>query len=106
MLFRRLLAPTLAVVAFLALAGSAAAQSGRVTGVVRGENNAPVKGATITAEMPSTGMSFTASTDDKGRFVIIGLRGGEWRFFAQALGYSPQGGAMLVRTGSPNPALT
>jgi tetratricopeptide (TPR) repeat protein len=37
---------------------------------------------------------------------MIGLRGGEWRFFAQAVGYSPQGGALLVRTGSPNPPLT
>ena len=100
----RLLTPTLIVLA-CAVAAPAAAQNGRVNGIVRGEGGDPVKGATITAEMPTTGMSLTATTDDKGRFVILGLRGGEWRFIAQALGYSPQGGAMMVRTGSPNPPL-
>lgn len=106
MLPRRLLAPTLLTVACLACPSVASAQSGRVNGIVRGEGGDPVKGATITAEMPNTGMSLTATTDDKGRFIMIGLRGGEWRFIAQAVGYSPEGGAMLVRTGSPNPPLT
>lgn len=105
MLPHRLLAPTLIAFACVFAAAPAAAQNGRVNGVVRGEGGSPVKGATITAEMPSTGMSTTATTDDKGRFIILGLRGGEWRFIAQAVGYSPQGGALQVRTGSPNPPL-
>jgi tetratricopeptide (TPR) repeat protein len=94
-----------AALASLLLSGSAHAQMGRVNGVVKGEDGQAIKGATITAENRNVGMTLTATTDDKGRFNIIGLRSGEWRFYAQAPGYAPQGGAMLVRLGSPNPPL-
>ena len=40
----------------------------------------------------------------QGRFTIIGLRAGSWRFIAQAPGFAPEGGQMAVRTGSPEPA--
>jgi hypothetical protein len=46
------------------------------------------------------------TTDDKGRFAMIGLRGGQWRFLAQAVGFEPQGGAMPIRMGSTNPPIT
>ncbi len=59
------------------IAATAAAQPGRVGGIVRDENGDPVKGATITAENENIGSSFTATTDDKGRFTLIGLRGGD-----------------------------
>ena len=84
MLPRHLLAPTLLTVACLVCPSAVSAQSGRVNGIVRGENGDAVKGATITAEMPSTGMNLTATTDDKGRFIMIGLRPGVWRFIAQS----------------------
>jgi predicted TPR repeat methyltransferase len=88
------------------LAGSAVAQGGRVAGIVRDDKGEPIKGATVTAENANIGSSFTASTDDRGRFSIIGLRSGQWRFIAQAPGYAPEGGEMPVRSGSPNPPLT
>ena len=44
------------------------AQTGRVGGVVKDESGQPIKGATVTAENPNIGQSFTATTDDKGRF--------------------------------------
>jgi len=73
----------------LALAGTAAAQTGRVGGVVKDEAGNPIKGATITAENPSASpSSFTATTDDKGRFSIIGLKSGTWTFSGQAPGYA------------------
>jgi Tfp pilus assembly protein PilF len=91
-----------------ALSSSAAAQTGRVGGVVKDEAGQPVKGATITAENPNASpSSFTATTDDKGRFSIIGLKTGQWSFTAQAPGFGPEQGKLAVQTiGAPNPPLT
>src|SRR5204863_5075476 len=51
--------------------------------------------------------SFTATTDDKGRFSIIGLKRGTWAFTAQAPGFAPESGKMPIQTlGTPNPPLT
>src|SRR5262249_43668723 len=83
----------------MALAAGAAAQTGRVGGTVKDEAGQPIKGATITAENPAASpSSFTATTDDKGRFSIIGLRGGQWTFSAQAPGFGPESGRPNVRT--------
>ena len=91
-----------------ALGSTAAAQTGRVGGTVKDDMDQPIKGATVTAENPSASpSSFTATTDDKGRFSIIGLRSGQWTFTAQAPGFSPESGRMGVQTiGAPNPPLT
>ena len=99
-----------AVVAFLiaALAGAAAAQTGRVGGQVKDDTGQPIKGATVTAENPNASpSSFTATTDDKGRFSIIGLRTGPWKFTVQAPGFASESGSMQVNTiGAPNPPLS
>jgi hypothetical protein len=61
-------------------AGEAAAQVGRVNGIVKDDGGNPIKGATVTADNPNVGpTTYTATTDDKGRFTIIGLRAGQWR---------------------------
>src|SRR6185295_9948871 len=98
----------LAALFVAALGSSLAAQTGRVGGVVKDEAGQPIKGATITAENPGASpSSFTATTDDKGRFSIIGLKAGQWSFNAQAPGFAPEGGKMNVSTiGAPNPPLT
>jgi tetratricopeptide (TPR) repeat protein len=103
-----LLRGVLAALLFTTLAGSATAQTGRVGGTVKDETGQPVKGATITADNPSASpSSFTATTDDKGRFSIIGLTKGQWTFTAQAPGFAPESGRLAVATlGSPNPPLT
>jgi uncharacterized GH25 family protein len=89
----------LVVVLVAALAANAAAQAGRVTGVVKDDHGDPVKGATIIAENPDASpTSFTASTDEKGRFGIIGLRSGVWQLRASAPGYASDGGELNVRT--------
>lgn len=99
----------LAALLLVALAGNAAAQSGgRVTGVVKDDHGDPVKGATIIAENPDASpSSFTASSDEKGRFGIIGLRSGVWSMRARAPGYWSDGGELRVR-GMPavNPPVT
>ena len=97
-----------AVVVFAAFAATASAQTGRVGGQVKDEAGQPIKGATVTAENPGASpSSFTATTDDKGRFSIIGLRTGQWTFTAQAPGFGPETGKLPVQTiGAPNPPLT
>ena len=91
-----------------ALASSAAAQTGRVGGTVKDEAGQPIKGATITAENPSASpSSFTATTDDKGRFSIIGLRSGSGRSPRRHRVSGPNRASCNVQTiGAPNPPLT
>jgi len=98
----------LAALLLSALAGPALAQSGRVGGQVKDESGQPIKGATVTAENPDVSpSSFTATTDDKGRFSVMGLRSGQWTFTAQAPGFSSESGKLNVQTiGAPNPPLT
>ena len=93
------------VFVLLSFAAAAAAQNGRVSGIVRQEGGQPLKGATVTAENEAIGQTFTATTDDKGRFNMIGLRSGDWRFIAQAPGFSPEGGRLVVRSGGQNPPI-
>jgi Tfp pilus assembly protein PilF len=97
----------LAAAIVVALAGPSEAQTGRVGGTVKDEAGQPIKGATVTADNPNASpSSFTATTDDKGRFSIIGLRTGQWTFSAQAPGFAPEAGRLNVQTiGAPNPPL-
>ena len=70
-------------------------------------NGNAIKGATVTAENPNIGpTTYTATTDDKGRFTIIGLRAGQWRFTAYSPGHAGDVGEMSVRFGSPNPPVS
>jgi TolA-binding protein len=103
-----LLRGVLAALFIVAVAGSVAAQTGRVGGVVKDEAGNPIKGATVTAENPAMSpSSFTATTDEKGRFSIIGMKSGGWSFAAKAPGFEPETGKMNVSTiGAPNPPLT
>ncbi len=88
-------------------AATAAAQTnqGRISGVVNDEFNKPIKAATVTAENSDTNQTFTATTDEKGRFTIIGLRPGTWRFTAEAPGHVSDQGSMPIRVGTPNPPI-
>jgi tetratricopeptide (TPR) repeat protein len=84
----------------------AAAQTGRVGGTVKdAQNGQPLKGATITAENPAASpSSFTATTDDKGRYSIIGLKTGTWKVTASAPGFQASSGQVPVRSlGAPMP---
>jgi TolA-binding protein len=88
-------------------AAPAAAQMGRVAGVVKSTEGRPIKGATVKAQNPNASPGeFTATSDDKGRWSMIGLRSGPWKFTAEAPGFEPQSGTATVRTiGLPNPPL-
>jgi len=98
---------TLAAVmaALLVSAFPAAAQTARVTGVVKDNEDKPIEGATVLAENPAlTPSSFTSTTDSRGRFSMLGLRSGDWVITASAPGFQPSSGQVPVRSGS-NPPL-
>jgi predicted Zn-dependent protease len=96
---------------FLAsLAHTAAAQVGTLSGVVRDEDERPVKGAIVVCENPEAAPStFKTTTDDKGQFSMIGLRAsrgraGLWRCTFTATGFLTAGGdATPSAFGKPSP---
>jgi tetratricopeptide (TPR) repeat protein len=94
-----------AAAACLAAVDPAAAQTSRVVGRVRdAETGKPIRGATVVAENPEAApSSYTAASDEKGNFAIIGLKTGRWTFTASAPGYRAQTGVMPVRMLSANP---
>jgi tetratricopeptide (TPR) repeat protein len=94
----------LTALAVLSFAAVAAAQIGRIGGTVKDDTGQPIKGATVIAENPTAApTNLTATTDDKGRFSIIGLKAGPWDFKAQAPGFDPAAGEAVIRTvGQPN----
>ncbi len=96
-----------AAIVTMCLAAPASAQTGRVAGVVKGTDGKPIKGATVKAQNPNFAPGeYTATSDDKGRWAIIGLRSGPWRFTAEAPGFQAQSGTANIRTiGAPNPPL-
>lgn len=83
----------------LGFAATAAAQ-GRVMGVVQDTNGRPIKGAIIRAQNAETSSrEWTAATDDRGRFVLLGLRlSPNWKFIAEAPGFFPSEGTAQVRS--------
>lgn len=105
MRYLKTLLTVMVVGAVLMVAGPAAAQTGRIGGTVKDDKGQPIKGATILAENPNVSpSSYTATSDDKGRWSIIGLRSGAWKITVSAPGFSPGGGNLTVRTiGAPNP---
>ncbi len=102
---RKLLTAIAVVAAFTVSVLPAAAQTGRIGGTVKDDKGQPIKGATVLAENPQASpSSFTATTDDRGRYSIIGLRTGNWKITASAPGFQPSSGSLPVKTiGAPNP---
>ena len=83
----------------------ATAQTGRIGGTIKDTNGQPIKGATVVAENPAAApSSFTATTDDRGRYSMIGLKSGTWKITASAPGFAPQAGNVPIKTiGAPLP---
>jgi tetratricopeptide (TPR) repeat protein len=102
---KKFLSAAALVAALVVAAVPAMAQTGRIGGTIKDQNNQPLKGATVTAENPNASpSSFTATTDDRGRYSIIGLRTGSWKITASAPGFAPSSGNVPVRTiGAPMP---
>ena len=89
------------VLCLTVIAALAAAQGGAVRGSVEDTDGHAIKGATIKATNPNGRPSdLTATSDDKGRFALIGLSGGVWSFLAEAPGFMPQRGNSQIRSTS------
>ena len=102
----RLLGVVTVALVWLVLARSGDAQSGRVTGVVIDERNEPIRGATVVASNPEAAPArFTAVTDAKGRFAMLGLRRGLWMFTVSAQGFEPVSGSAPISSMNVNPPL-
>ena len=83
------------------VAATAAAQGG-VRGIVRDGGGTGIPGARIVAESLESSQVRTITTNDSGRFVFIGLAGGDWLFVVQADGFrEEQGYAAVRRSGRP-----
>jgi TolA-binding protein len=88
----------------LALASSAAAQTGRVTGTIKDADGKAIKGATVRATSEIAAARSTSTTDDKGRFAMIGLRSGLWKIVVEAPNFLPLEGQATV-SASVSPVL-
>jgi hypothetical protein len=98
----------LIVAAVVMLIGSAvpAFAQGRAIGTVKDTGGKPIKGATVRAVNPDmTPSQFTSSTDDKGRWVMLGLRVGTWTFVVEAPGFGTIQAEAPVRAG-PMPQMS
>ena len=96
------------VVLAIFLSSTAFAQSARATGTVRDTNGRPIKGATVRASNRDARPSqITSTTDDKGRWAMIGLRTGTWTFNVEAPGFvSVEAPAPVRVAGTPPMAFT
>jgi tetratricopeptide (TPR) repeat protein len=94
----------LAAAATFALASSAAAQTGRVTGTVKDPDGKAIKGATVRAFNDVVAARITSTTDDKGRFAMIGVRSGPWKIVVEAPNFLPLEGQAAV-SASVSPVL-
>lgn len=93
----------------LTLSAPALAQN-RIGGVVRDETGSTIRGATVRAETGGTVSSaapvtLTTATDDRGRFVFVVVRSGEWRLTIEAPGFDPQTIPLSVRLSGAAPNL-
>ena len=86
------------------LAIPAFAQSARATGTVKDTNGRPIKGAIVRAMNKDARPSeITSSTDDKGRWGMIGLRTGTWTFVVEAPGFASVSAQAPVRVATTPP---
>lgn len=99
-----------AAMAVLALSVPASAQTNRIGGVVRDETGGTIRGAIVRALVGGTGntgaqTSLTTATDDRGRFVFVVGRSGEWRLTFEAPGFETMTIPLSVRLTGPAPSL-
>jgi tetratricopeptide (TPR) repeat protein len=102
---RRIL--TFVMLAVALAAGASAQTAGRITGTIKDPDGKPIKGATVRATNEAVNARITSTTDDKGRFAMIGVRTGRWAIVAEAPNFLPlQGSADVSSSNLPVLALT
>lgn len=100
----RRLSLAVAALVTVCFAAPAIAQSGRAQGFVRDVNGHPIRSAIVHAHNDNAHPSdIQSATDDKGRWAMIGLSSGEWRFVVEAPGYVPASANAPVRVAASPP---
>ncbi len=99
-----------AALSALSLSTPVWAQTTRLGGVVRDETGATIRGAIVRAETGGgrtfgTPLTLTTATDDRGRFVFVVSRSGEWRLTFEAPGFDPMTLPLAIRLTGPAPNL-
>ena len=89
---------------FLLFVPAAASAQGRVTGIIKDAEGHPIKGASVTAESVNYAAT-TVTSDAKGRYSFLGLRGGAWTFTVKAPGFLPARRTSTTRTMGVNAAV-
>lgn len=89
--------------AFIVLSASTAfaqvSALARVAGTVVDSEGKPIRAATITLTNADNGLTVTGTTDERGRFAILGLKIGQWRFVASAPGFISVSGVGTLKGG-------
>jgi len=86
------------------LSSAAFAQSARAMGTVKDTSGRPIKGATVRAvNRDASPSQITSTTDDKGRWAMIGLKTGTWQFTVEAPGFTPVQANAPVRVAATPP---
>lgn len=80
-----------------------AAQTGRITGTAVDENGAPLAGVAILAEAPDR-PTLEGTTDESGRFSMVGFSTGQWTVTASLEGYQQDLGTVTVSMSTPGRA--
>ena len=94
----------LAIVIVVCFAVPVLAQTARATGTVKDTSGKAMKGATVKATNKEAYPSqVTSSTDDKGRWGMIGLKTGTWTFTVESPGYARQQAQWPVRVAGTVP---
>jgi lipopolysaccharide biosynthesis regulator YciM len=99
-----------AAMAALMLSAPVFAQTNRIAGVVKDETGGTIRGAIVRATAGGTASSstpvpLTTATDDRGRFVFVVTRSGEWRITIEAPGFQGVTLPLAVRLTGPAPNL-
>jgi tetratricopeptide (TPR) repeat protein len=96
--------------AVLSVSLPAWAQTSRISGIVRDETGGTIRGAIVRAETGGgrtfgTPLTLTTATDDRGRFVFVISRSGEWRLTFEAPGFDATTIPLAMRLTGPPPNL-
>lgn len=92
---------TLALMLSLVGATTLGAQTttGSIRGYVRGDNGAPIPGATVSARNVATSATRSGVTSENGYFALVGLAPGDYEVMARRLGAEPQTQRQRVQIG-------
>ena len=94
-----------AAVGLLLLAQPLFAQmgTGRVSGTVKDQDGQPIEGATVTAQAGDSSRILEATTDERGRWAILGFRSRAYDFSVQAPGFMPYNYQAPMKQAGKNP---